>query len=318
MGLAPYAGVLRNGIDFLKENNKFIFITYSKAILPYDGFIFWIKRKEETVIVKSIEHTAEEMLQEGDTFRSESTLILTSEEPLFDFSQNDLETIKVIVCNNNRYVIRKSGENTGESGIFHYMARIIEKPLESILLDSEDDFRSRKIQLSSSIPLFILLASGVFDLVPVHYDLYPAWLVPFNKKPPYITVEIIKTTALASGSQTVIHHEKEYLLKLVQEEVKFVLYGFDNDAAFIFLKQLEKWSTIYNYIGFMNMPCIEDEVHNQVELGSVAQKKSIELVISYYQSAELLDELKEKMISTVLMEFNYNNEVKNVLRCQRE
>ncbi len=317
MGVAPYSNVIRGGYNFIKDNQKITFKTYRRVVLPLDKFIYWVKLSDE-VLMNCMVHKTEEFNHEVDNFRNEATIILITEDAIFDYSNDGIDEIKVFKYNNSLYLLRKTGENAEQSGVYHHIAHIIEPQMQYIFLDSEDDIKKEKFQLTSSIPLFISFSSGLFDLTPFEYEIYPAWLTPYNKKPPYIAIEVEETTGLDSGFQNIKINNKDYLCRLVQEKVKLVLYGFNHDEALIFLKRLEKWSQLYNYIGFMSSPCVTDEIYSKTELGSVASKKTIDLEISYVQTTALLEELRDKLISMVLMKFNYNNEVKNVLRCKRE
>ncbi len=317
MSDSPYANILRNGVDFLKDGQTISFTTYRRAVLPFEGFVYWIKLHGGEKSIESMIHKTDELYQEEDSFRNESTILITTRESLFNFSQDGIDEIKVFNYQDSLYVLRKTGENADQSGIYHNMAHIVEPQMQNTFLDTEDDFRNRNMQFSSSVPLFIMFSMGLFDLFQDHYDMYPGWLTPYNKKPPYISINVSDTEALSSATAYETVDGNTYIGKLVTEKVTFTLYGYDNEQIMIFLSDLEKWSMVYNYVGFMSSPAIVDEIHSKVETGTVALKKTIEVDISYIQMAKLSEALKEKIISTVLMKFNFNNEVKNVLRCER-
>ena len=62
-----------------------------------------------------------------------------------------------------------------------------------------------------------------------------------------------------------------------------MIYGLGNSYAMDFVDAVNQYSADYNYFGLMNVPTTRDEKMSQNELGIIAQKKSIEYEISYYQ-----------------------------------
>lgn len=311
-----YAGALQDGLDTVRQGQTISFITYERVILPYDGFVYWVKTGNEQTLVASMVHDENELHHEDQNFRNDSGLIITTTEPLLDFSQDGLDTMSVFEYNNNLYVLRKTGYNSEQSGLFHNIARVIEPALRSILLDSKDDFLKKKAQFTNSIGLFVLLSCGYFEFVSIDYPIYPEWLVPLNKKPPYITVGVTETEALNNGFNTVNVDNSLFLVKPAKDYVDINLYGLDNNEALNFLVKLERWSLFYKKIGFLNMPRIKDEQLAQNEIGSLAQKKIIELEIFYYQGGDMDDDLHNQMIDQVLLNIN-NDGMKNVFRCER-
>ena len=129
---------------------------------------------------------------------------------------------------------------------------------------------------------------------------YPAFLSPLNLQPPYATVDIINTEPLQAYPYIDI---KSNHWQLVKDTVKVVMYGLRNFNAMDFVDYVLNYS-LNDSMGIMNMPIVKDEKKNQVELGIIAQKKSIEFQVSYYQS-RILDIAKQLITSTIVAPGNF-------------
>ncbi|CAI3958064.1 unnamed protein product [Commensalibacter communis] len=314
--MSEYGNAIQSGLDVMRLDQKLDISYYQKTILPYDGFVFWVKMRKKTSIDAMIHYT-DELKHEDQSFYNDANLIITTKEYLFDFFQNDLEILPVFDYEGKQYAIRRSGQNTQHATIFHNFARIIEPQFQSLFLNNKKDFTRKTVQFSNSISRFILLANGYFDLVKIPYEIYPEWLVPFNKKPPYITIGISETEALNVGHKRTMVEGKETFINPAKDHIELNLYGLDNHEAINFLATLEKWSLIYQQIGFLNIPRVTDLHNTQNEIGSLSQKKVIEIEVFYYQSANIDEALLDRMIDEVLINMNDNDREKDVLRCKR-
>ncbi|MDI2113068.1 hypothetical protein [Commensalibacter nepenthis] len=312
-----YADALQDGLNTIRQGQVIIITYYQKAILPYDGFVYWVKSRKKDSVEASMIHYSDELRHEDQSYYDDASLIITTTEPLFDFSQEDIETLPVFNYAGKQYVIKKTGNNTDNAGLYHNFAKVIEPRLKSIFLNTKKDFLEKTVQFSNSISRFILLANGYFDLVKIPYIIYPEWLVPLNKTPPYITIGITETEALSVGHKQVYINEQPTFVNPAKDYIELNLYGLDNHEAINFLATLEKWSLIYQQMGFLNIPRIKDLPSSQNEIGSLSQKKIIEIEVFYYQSANIDEALLDRMIDEILTNMNYNDREKDVLRCER-
>jgi hypothetical protein len=65
--------------------------------------------------------------------------------------------------------------------------------------------------------------------------------------------------------------------------VRITLYGTRNFSALDFVDCVNQYSLDTDLIGIMNLPTVRDEKRTQSELSTIAMKKSVEFVVSYYQ-----------------------------------
>ena len=73
--------------------------------------------------------------------------------------------------------------------------------------------------------------------------------------------------------------------QLVKDTVRVTTYGVRNAQILGYLDYVLNFSVNYDTLGIMNMPVVHDEKRVQAEQGILAQKKTIEFEVSYYQQA---------------------------------
>ena len=144
--------------------------------------------------------------------------------------------------------------------------------------------------VSNSLPFWLAQNS----MAPV----YPSFLVPQNVVPPYIVAHIdpahtqaIQAFPLETGWPSplpnpllpTLYNLSSY--QLSQDRVRLTFYGFTNQQVQTFLISLIDYSRNTDNFGFQSNPIIRDDKRTQREIMSIAQKKTLELVVSYYQTA---------------------------------
>ena len=122
------------------------------------------------------------------------------------------------------------------------------------------------------------IVSSVSNGIPT---IYPSFLIPANLPPPYIGIDIPDTGPMQSTPYLDVNGNHWQLMK---DKIKITIYGMNNNQAMDFLDFVNRYSLEYDNIGILNMPRVFDEKRTQSELGIIAQKKTIEIDVSYYQS----------------------------------
>ena len=93
--------------------------------------------------------------------------------------------------------------------------------------------------------------------------------------------------------------------QLTKETVRITFFGVRNDDALSFVDFVNQYTLDNDAVmGIMNMPAIKDEKVAQVELSIIAQKKSIEYEISYYQRSAR--KIARELILSAIPTFIFN------------
>jgi hypothetical protein len=266
--------------------------------------------EDETIAVNRIQFTCEEEIQEfnsiapnilwigalGDQAASNSEQApglagLTPSPVLFAFSSRD------------KY-FRKAN-------VFHYFGVAVQPALLAQLIDSAADLPAEPI-VGDSLPIWL----GLTKYGPV----YPSFLVPANVEPPYVVahippesteplqafatfdpgplvdevgavnmgaVDTMPVNAGQFGAPGAAPLQWLPSSQLLRERVRLTLYGFNNQTAIQYLQYLFDYSLNTDAFGVMNMPAIRDEKRVQADIMALAQKKTIDLEISYYQATAM-------------------------------
>jgi len=111
---------------------------------------------------------------------------------------------------------------------------------------------------------------------------YPAFLVPTNLLPAYVAVEVQPNSTRALQAVPTRGRTSGHL-QLTAERVRMTAYGLRNDAIMDLMDYVLDYSMNTGNVGLMNAPIVRDEHRAQVELAVLAQKKTIEWEVSYFQ-----------------------------------
>ena len=128
--------------------------------------------------------------------------------------------------------------------------------------------------------------------------IYPSYLIPSNLKPPYIGVDISTTDCLQSAPYI---DENGNHSQLMTDKIKLTLYGLNNNQAMDFLDFVNQYTLLTENMGIMNTPRVMDEKRTQAELRIIAQKKTVDFEVSYYQSR--VNNVSQQLILSCLPNF---------------
>ena len=303
------------GEEAISGGQTVVFTQYVRTVLPLDGFVFWVRadllsesaltgamgyntngaayRRGLTVDKPANQIVAKGSLHISNTKRQEETetygvsrATFTSEQPLDQgFVSIDDMHIYIGTFGCVRFAFSDQQNFYVQAGLYHYVGDAIYPYMETQIIDTPGVLRTKQLITSNSLSLWLGLNNnapfyGFGNTIP----LYPSYLAPPNIRPPFGTVHVVPEATRALASVPHIGHRSSHY-QLSKDHVRVVLYGVDNAGAMNFVDAVNQYSADYNFFGMMSDPIMRDEKMLQDELSIIAQKKSIEYDISYYQSS---------------------------------
>ena len=296
---------LDTGYDTLSVSEKITFIRYKRYILPIDGYIFWIKdTAADPLVVDGSFHYSTEQNQLVDETIGINRVVLTTAEQIQNFNTIENNVVYIGTKDSIRFAFNANGKFYTAAGIWHYSGTAVYPAMLSQIIDNPTDPISIPQIATNSLPIWLSLNSFSSTVIPYPTKtgtLYPSFLIPSNLPPPYLGVDITETDCLEASpyiDKTSNHSQ------LMREKVKITMYGLSNNNALDCVDFINQYSLEYDNIGIMNMPRILDEKRTQSELGIIAQKKSIEYEVSYYQNRA--QDISRQLILHCLPNFIFN------------
>ena len=299
----PIHEALEAGIDVLAGPQTVEFIPYVRQVLPIDGFVFWVRAD-----LLTLEALAAAGLSSPTPIQVEGSLHYTSLG-----SQVEDETIVIrrvdftvgtpveafgVISPKVIYVgvwgtalgpfkftfSQRISYYLDSANMNHYVGDAVYPVFNAQLIDSVAALTQRQV-VSNSLPIWLSMmkiAPYPTAVVP-NFDIYPSYLVPDNLVPPYIAVDIPPAGTRPLQSIPYLGPRSEHF-QLMAERVRLTLYGFRNDEAMDLFDYVLHYSELTNLIGIMTPPVLRDDHRVQVELATMAMKKTLDLEVSYLQS----------------------------------
>ncbi|WP_233469182.1 hypothetical protein [Caballeronia glathei] len=262
------------------------FTRYTQAVLPLDGYVFYINTGEVVSVQGSLHYSTDQQQNEDETI-DVNRVIFTALSQIDRFNQVAPTDLFVGTFEGIRFSFNARGSFYEQANLFHYLGNAVYPALASQLVESAADLPTEPV-VSNSLPIWLSQNS----FAPV----YPSFLVPSNVVPPYITAHIEPdltevpsfpiygwpgTTEPNSGTAPL--HDLPST-QLAKDNVRLTLYGFTNQMAIQYLASLIDHSLNVEDFGFGNSPAIKDQKRTQSELNVIAMKKTIDIVAWYFQS----------------------------------
>lgn len=309
------AGDLAIGVDTLSLNQEITFTQYTKVVLPLDGYVFWVRsgmvsrsallnamllnavalNQPQTVLTAAPQLTAKGSLhhvttkrQDGEATFGLNQLIFTSEVEVVDFNAVGPNTIYIaqIGAEKVKYAFSQRKSFYRQAQLYHYVGTALLPQLETQVVDDVADLDTIEPIVSNSLPLWLALNTYqplVSSALSAPITLYPSYLVPDNLAPPYGTVHIPPERTEALQPTPLIGPAMSHD-QLCKDQVRITLYGMRNWNALSFVDLVNAYSSETDNFGVMSFSAPRDDKMTQVELSIIAQKKSIDYEINYYQS----------------------------------
>jgi hypothetical protein len=299
------ASALQAGVEVLSENQTVTFVKYVRVILPFDGYVFWVRADilsesalenaamynalifnqplqslagAPTFVAKGSLHYATALQEDLTESYALNRMIFTAEQAVNPLDAVSPMVMYLATIGPFRYAFSQRESFYKQAGLWHYLGDTVNPTLENQIIDVVEDFDADNIIVSNSLPIWLSLNSFSGTYIPM----FPAYLVPMNMKPPFGVVDVYEGSPRALQAFPHIDHRSNHW-QLVSDYVKITLYGLRNFNALDYQDYILDQSLNTDVFGIMNMPVIRDEKKKQVEINIIAQKKSIEFEISYYQ-----------------------------------
>ena len=331
----PLAGALAAGLETLDQAQTVVFTQYVKQILPADGYVFWVATSN-TVTVKGSVHYGVNKEQNEDETIAINRVIFTAESEIQQFSVVSpsviyIGTFPLPTAGDIMFAFSQQGDFYQQADLFHYVGNAIYPAMMSQIVSSAADLAALEPIVSNSLPVWLSLT----QFGPV----YPSFLVPDNIAPPYIVAHVGEedTDALQplpywdagisfapagigyfqigisaiGGNRAFANPDPDKpgfffptSTQLASDKVRLTLYGFTNRQAISYRDYLFQYSMNTDAFGVCGktQPIIRDDKRTQRELGIIAQKKTLDLEVSYYQSA--INDIAETLILSASCTFN--------------
>lgn len=306
------AGVLQAGLRVLDENQRILFVKYLRMVLPVDGTTFWVRadlassaaianiarmnssyQNQPRVNVTPKQFYADGSIhymtstsQNEDDSSSMNRVIFTAENPVEDLNEVSPLVMYIGTWQGVRFSFSRRENFYQQAGLHHYAGDAVFSVMATQVIDNIGQISNRQI-VSNSLPIWLSLLNPylpVLGLGGLNFPVYPSFLVDQNIRPPYAAVHVYpeSTDAIAGAAYFDRVSSQD---QLVKERVRVTLYGFNNVAALDFINYVVQYCFYSEVMGVSNSPVPRDEKRTQVELGVLAQKKTVEFEVNYYQRA---------------------------------
>lgn len=305
----PMGAVAQEGIEALSYDQVVKFVRYERVILPLDGFAFWIRAdllnrsalllppfsllsaptlEEATFMAKGSLHYLTQQQQNADESFAYSRIIFTALEEVEDFNVASPSSIWIGEIDGVKFAFERRNSFYRQANLWHYEGDAVYPVMATQIIDNLADLNLRDAVVSNSLPLWLTLNS----IAPV----YPAFLVDENLQPPYISIHVESTRALAMAP---LLDEVNNHSQLSLDRVTVTTYGLRNDQALDYVDLVNAYTLDTENMGIMGeLPIVRDEHRGQNELNILAQKKRITYEVSYYQR-RVRDEGRKFILSCV-------------------
>lgn len=294
------SAALEKGIDTLSQDREVTFKTYSRTVLPMDGYVFWTP--VASICVPGSLHFSQDIEQSEDETVGLAHVVFTTRQKVTEFASVPPNTIFIGSITDPdsgetlRFSFAQQNGRYDEAGIWHYSGRSIYPALESQLLDTPGVIDLTRAVTSNSLALWIALNSykPIYGFAP-KLTLYPADIVEPNLAPPYGAIVIGETAPLSAVPALDANSSSA---QAVADRVRLVLYGLQSNEAIDFLNAVLQYSRDTQNFGLMSMPAVVDERRPQTELQAIAMKKTIDFRVSYTQGR--VNTVAQKLILSAL------------------
>lgn len=308
----PLGSDLAAGVDQIGLYQDICFTKYIRLVLPLDGYVFWVKADlvsqsalfnaarynaaalnqpivevtpAPTFLCRGSLHYNTALVQDEDATYSVNQVVFTSEQFVQAFNEAGPNVIYIAEFEGIKFAFSQRQPFYQQARLHHYLGNAVYSTMETQLVNKLDGF-SPSLIVSNSLPIWLAL-NGYQSLYPDRFTpipmlLFPSFAVPQNMEPPFGAVHIAPESTESLQMMPVIGLSLSHS-QLCKERVRVTLYGIDNSAALSFYDCVNQYTLDTNAFGIMNMPAVRDEKKTQVELGILAQKKSIEYEINYNQ-----------------------------------
>jgi hypothetical protein len=202
-------------------------------------------------------------------------VVFTSTKDIEELTDLDPSCIYIGQVDQIRFAFSSRAMLYRQSGLFHYRGDAIYPEMATQVIDKVSSLDTRNVIVSNSLPIW--LAMGL----PL--SVFPSFAVDDNITPPWAAVHIPEEGTTALQAAPYIDDDGSHW-QLARDRVRLTVYGLRNYQAQDLVDQVLTYSVNTDLLGIMNMPIVRDAKRTQPELGILAQKKTVEFEVSYYQN----------------------------------
>jgi hypothetical protein len=305
------------GLDVLSGRQTVEFVPYIRTVLPLDGFVFWVRASllPQQRLVENGLQSPDPVTVEGSLhYASVGTMMLdenisiqrvdfAAKTPITDFAQVAPNVLYVAEwqtpLGSFKFTFNNRGTYYRQADIHHYTGDAVYPAFIAQLIDNIEQFDRRQV-VSNSLPLWLTVCANIPFISEISFVLpmYPAYLIPANLPPPYAAVEVMPRTTRALQARA-YRDSNNSRWQLVAETVALTFYGLRNDDIMDFVDYAVDRSANLGDFGIMNMPVVRDEYRPQLELSALAQKKTVEFEVNYYQTR--MRDIARQYIKTAIL-----------------
>lgn len=285
---AAMAADLQAGVSQISGGQDFTFTQYVRTVLPADGFVFFVLASAAnppppeptpvqldaySFLANGSLHVSQRVNQTDDNTTSLQDVVFTTKTKLREFSDLSPGALYLMTLPNGSVVAFSAQRGRyDQAGLWHYSGRALYPYEASQILDNPADVGTEQI-VSNSLPIWMAMST-------LELPVYPSFLVPLNLPPPYIAADVQGTQGLG---QTPLEGPDSSQSQLASETVRFTFYGLRNGAVLDFQREVLQNSLGGSY-GIMNIPVPVDGKATQSEFGIIAQQKTMDVQVNYYQA----------------------------------
>lgn len=316
----PLNAALEAGVDTLSLSQTITFTKYVKLVLPYDGFVFWVRAdqvspgallnasqynrrfyNEPTAVVSaaatmtvkgSLHYTTDQAQEETETF-GRNQVVFNAESEVVDLNEVSPVVMWIGTFEGIQFAFTRRASFYQQAGIYHYRGDAIYPSMRSQIVDDVRAFDAQQYVISNSLPVWLALSR--------YMPMYPSYLVRENIEPPFAAVHIGDDDTEAIQSAPLIAADSSHY-QLAKDRVRITTYGLRNNEIMDFLDYVNAYSLDTDVIGLMNMPIVRDAKVIQSELNIIAMKKVLEFEVSYYQTR--VADVARQLIESAFITFN--------------
>lgn len=311
----PIGSDLKAGIDAISINQTVTFTLYVQVILPFDGYVFWVKADQlsssalqNTSLLNAFQlnqvssvataaptltamgslHYESDQRQDEDATYVVNRVTFTSEVPIQDFNAVGPKLMYIGTFDGVRFAFNNRASFYRQTSVWHYSGNAIYSTMDSQIIDNPSLLNTNRLISTNSLPAWLALNNYApawhVDLPFPRIPLYPSFLSPSNWVPPYITVHVEPSSTRSLQmvpflNSTLSHYQ------LTSDTVTLTLWGCDNDLATTIYDAILQYTLDTGAFGIMGMPVIRDDRPIQTELQIIGQKKRIVFEVSYNQAS---------------------------------
>lgn len=318
---AGMAGALAAGLATLSGGATVRFVRYQRIVLPADGYVFWVKADllaggaafgtsplnsfafgaqpavavpAPVLTVAGSLHVSSNVEQREDESLAIASMTFTTTEPVNDLHAVASDAMWIADWGGRRYAFSSRSGWYKQANLYHYRGDAVYPALETQIVDDPQTLDGRSQVVSNALPFFLdpTLSPGA--------PAFPSLLVPDNQPPPYLSVHIGEDDTRFLQPVPNLDANGDHW-QLAADRVRVTVYGMRNLDAARYFDRVFETSRVYDRFGIMSGSVIKDAKRGQREFGVIAQKKTFEFEVSYYQTAATA--WARQLIKTVIPSF---------------